>query len=267
MDKGVNFMTHASLRQFLLTPPQQLSQARTWGLPIGHMAYRLDEEGQLRQAPLPAEVQGGLMLVGADQSPVGRSDPRRAVREILSVCQARRFGGVILDLEQPPTRFLAQLIQGLEEGLSLRKRTLFLPEAYGNYARRATLYLSSALSGGSLRQRLERAADTYGAQRLVLCLHRARDDFFLPSVKGRGRPISQEKLDQLLRRMHPYVFFSQDLCAHYFTYMSRETGAHFVLFDDAESLVKKRAIAQEAGITRFFLLYPEVADFLPALTA
>ena len=114
---------------------------------------------------------------------------------------------------------------------------------------------------------MERAADTYGAQRLVLCLHRARDDFFLPSVKGRGRPISQEKLDQLLRRMHPSVFFSQDLCAHYFTYMSRETGAHFVLFDDAESLVKKRAIAQEAGITRFFLLYPEVADFLPALTA
>ena len=68
MDKGVNFMTHASLRQFLLTPPQQLPQARTWGLPIGHMAYRLDEEGQLRQAPLPAEVQGGLMLVGATKA-------------------------------------------------------------------------------------------------------------------------------------------------------------------------------------------------------
>lgn len=258
-------MTSSSLRQFLLTSPQQLAQAQTWGLPLAHMAYRLDENGQLCQAPLPPDAKGGLMLVGADASPVGQSDPRRAVRQILSVCQARNFGGVILDLEQPPTHFLAQLIQGLEEGLSLRKRTLFLPESYGNYAHRASLYLSSALSGGSLRRRLETAVDTYGPRRLVLCLHRSRDDFFLPAVKGRGRPISQETLDNLMRRLHPSVFFSQDLCAHYFTYMSRESGAHFVLFDDAESMLQKRAIAQQAGITRFFLLYPEVEEFLPQL--
>ena len=84
-------------------------------------------------------------------------------------------------------------------------------------------------------------------------------------MKGRGRPISQETLDRLIQRIHPSLFFSQDLCAHYFTYMSRETGAHFVLFDDGESLAKKRAIAQEVGITRFFLLYPETEEFLPQL--
>ena len=61
------------------------------------------------------------------------------------------------------------------------------------------------------------------------------------------------------------MFSSRDLCAHYFTYMSRSTGAHFVLFDDAESLRQKRALAQEVGIRQFFLLYPEVADLLPAL--
>lgn len=259
-------MTHPSLRQFLLTPPQQLAQAKAWGLPLAHMAYRLDETGQLRQTALPGETKGGLMLVGADETPVGRSDPRRAVREILAVCQARNYGGVILDIEQPPTHFLAQLIQGLEEGLSLRRRTLFLPETYASYSHRASLYFSSALSGGSLQRRLETAADTYGPHRLVLCLRRARDDFFLPSVKGRGRPISQETLDRLIQRMHPSIFFSQDLCTHYFTYMSRETGAHFVLFDDGESLAKKRAIAQEIGVTRFFLLYPEIEEFLPHLT-
>ena len=47
--------------------------------------------------------------------------------------------------------------------------------------------------------------------------------------------------------------------------MSRETGAHFILFDDGESLEKKRTLAQELGISRFFLLYPEIADFLPRL--
>ncbi len=42
--------------------------------------------------------------------------------------------------------------------------------------------------------------------------------------------------------------------------MSRETGAHFVLFDDRETLEKKRTLALELGIRRFFLLYPEIAD-------
>ncbi len=258
-------MTHPSPRQFLLTPPQQLTRAQAWGLPLAHMAYQLDQTGQLTQAPLPPDARGGLMLVGAAQSPSGPSDPRRAARDILAVCQNRNFSGVILDLEQPPTRFLAQLIHSLEEGLAQRKKALFLPESYGNYSNRAAIYLTSAISGGSLRRRLEDAADAYGLDRLVLCLRRARDDFFLPAAKGQGKPISQEDLIQLRQRLKPAVFYSPDLCAHYFTYMSRDTGAHFVLFDSEESMEKKRDLAQGLGISKFFLLYPEVEDFLPRL--
>lgn len=36
-------MMYPSPRQFLLTPPQSLDQAQTWGLPLAHMAYQLDE--------------------------------------------------------------------------------------------------------------------------------------------------------------------------------------------------------------------------------
>ena len=77
--------------------------------------------------------------------------------------------------------------------------------------------------------------------------------------------MSRRELEEKLEQLHPSVFFSPDLCAHYFTYMSRETGAHFILFDDGESLEKKRTLAQELGISRFFLLYPEIAEFLPRL--
>ena len=42
--------------------------------------------------------------------------------------------------------------------------------------------------------------------------------------------------------------------------MSRETGAHFILFDDENSLRKKRELAREVGIQRFFWLYPEVEE-------
>jgi len=77
--------------------------------------------------------------------------------------------------------------------------------------------------------------------------------------------MSQQALRQLISRLEPRVFFSQYLCAHYFTYMSLETGAPFVLFDDAVSFGKKLELAKAAGIPRCFLLYPAVAEFLPEL--
>ena len=142
-----------------------------------------------------------------------------------------------------------------------RQRSTFTAVSYTHldvYKRQ--LYLTSAISGGSLRRRLEEVIAQYGARRLVLCLRRAREDFFLPATKGVGHPISQEELNRLRRRLEPSVFFSPHLCARYFTYMSRETGAHFILFDDLETLEKKRTLALELGIRRFFLLYPEIAD-------
>ena len=111
-------MTHPSPRQFLLTPPQDLEAARAFGLPLALMAWQLDGQGRLAQAPLPPQVQGGLMLVGANQSIQEGADPRRAAQEILAQCRSRACAGVILDLELPPSPFLAQLIRLVEEGLA-----------------------------------------------------------------------------------------------------------------------------------------------------
>ena len=168
--------------------------------PLALMAWQLDGQGRLAQAPLPPQVQGGLMLVGASQ-PIQGGRPRRAAQEILAQCRSRTCAGVILDLELPPSPFLAQLIRLVEEGLAQRQGTLFLPERYANFSRRASLYLTSAISGGSLRRRLEEVIAQYGARRLVLCLRRAREDFFLPATKGVGHPISQEELNRLRRRL------------------------------------------------------------------
>ena len=52
--------------------------------------------------------------------------------------------------------------------------------------------------------------------------------------------------------------------AKYFTYTA-EGGTHFVLFDDVETLRRKVRLAQELGIQKAFLMYPEVADLLPEL--
>ena len=66
-------------------------------------------------------------------------------------------------------------------------------------------------------------------------------------------------------RLEPSVFFSPQLCARYFTYMSRDTGAHFVLFDDGETLKKKQELALSLGIQRFFWVYPEVEELCDEL--
>lgn len=252
------------MKQFLLTPPHQMAQAQTLGLPLAHMAFQLDREGRLHQSALPDTCKGGLMLVGVPEAPEGPGEPRKAVQDILTLCARKSFLGVILDLETPPTPFLARFIRGLDEGLAKARRGLFLPESYSAYSQRAFLYLSSAISGGSLEGRLKEAAETYGPQRLALSLHRTCRDFFLPAPNGQGRPISQEELGRRIRQLEPRVFFSPDLCARYFTYMSRDTGAHFVLFDDAETLKKKRDLALSLGIQRFFWLYPEIEDLCAA---
>ena len=99
----------------------------------------------------------------------------------------------------------------------------------------------------------------------VRTLERVAEDFFLPSPTGQGMPLTREELRQRLEERAPSVFFSSELCAHYFTYMSRQNGAHFVLFDDAGSIRKKLQVARNLGISSAVLAYPQVDDLLPEL--
>ena len=60
------------------------------------------------------------------------------------------------------------------------------------------------------------------------------------------------------------TYFSEPLCARYFTY--RQNGqTHFVLFDDAATLQRKIALAKALGIGEGLLLFDEVSDILPQL--
>jgi hypothetical protein len=250
------------MQQYLLVAPEEIPAARALGLPLGYLAARLGEEGRIHALSLPQGPLGGFLVVGAAQSPGGDAAPQRAAGDILALCDRHRFGGVMLDLETPPTPYLAALIRLLEGGLG--RRALFLPEAYANYSGRAALCLSSALSGGSLRQRIQGALADYGPGRVVLAFQQAAEDFYLPAPQGKGRPLTQEELARRRRWLDPRVHFSPALCAHYFTYMSRENGAHLILFDDQASLGKKAALAQALGARRGLWVYAQVKEYCSA---
>lgn len=228
----------------VMLPPRQLPELQGWQVTPAHQAYRLGP--RLLRAEGAVLPRGGLMVLGdRGFDPLGGT--AALTQDILRECQARGFQGAVLDFDSllPP---LEQLAVHLEGEFSRRGWTLYVPERYAHRISRGRVMISSALSGGSLRQRLEEAVERLGKERVALALERVAEDFFLPSPTGSGQPLTQAELSERMAQLHPSVFFSADLCARYFTYMSRESGAHFVLFDDGDTLCRKAEVARELGI-------------------
>lgn len=250
----------------LTAPPGDCRAALRFGLPVAHAAYRVGGGPHLFRANLPLPVRGGLMAVdcaGFD----GRGESGPFCQEVLRECAARGFTGVLCDFEGRPFPLLIQILRELEGLLEKRGWPLYVPESYGPHTVSAKVLVSSALSGGSLAQRLAEAAQRYGQGRVALAIERVAEDFYLPSPSGQGQPLSQEELRRLMDERSPSIFFSTELCAHYFTYMSQENGAHFVLFDDAGSIRKKLQVARGLGIRQAVLSYPQIEDVLEDILA
>lgn len=254
-----------SIEHMILTvPPDRLHQIRGLAATPAHMAYRMGRGPHLFRMGGPAAPRGGLMMVDSRQFD-GLGSPAPFCQEVVRECMARGFIGVLCDFEGGCLPPLEQTVRQLGDSCARRGWQLYVPEQYGHCSDHARVMIPSALSGGSLRQRLVEAQERFGMDRVVLALHRVAEDFFLPSPTGSGLPLSQEELQRRLDTLHPSVFFSHELCARYFTYMSRDSGAHFVLFDDEATLAKKLEVARGLGIRTAVAAWPEVADAAGAL--
>lgn len=256
----------AKPRLILTAPPSDVKAASAYGLPIGHMAYRIGPGGNLLRARIPVELRGGLMVIGSGGFD-GRADATAFCRQVIRECTARGFDGVILDFEGPAQPFLGQVVNRLGVLLSQRGWPLYATEEYAGASDRTRILIPSALSGGSLSKRIAEAVERFGTDRVALGIQRTAEDFTLPSPNGCGHPLTGEELEGRIRSRGASVFFSDDLCAHYFTYMSRQSGAHFVLFDNAASIRKKICIAAQYGLCACVLAWPEVGDILETILA
>lgn len=246
---------------FLALTPAELAKCRTVRTPRAHIAYAVGDGGRLLRSELPREVHGGLLgLSDRCSGPLG--DSSALCRTLLRECAARRFGGVLADFDgavrEDRLAFLSQLGAALvRSGLRL-----YVPERFA--VPEGIVLICTALSGGTLRERLSDAAARCGAQHIALDCQRLAMDFTLPCRSGEGLPLTREELAGLRERCGSAVFFSDELCANYFSYTA-QGAAHFVLFDTAETLRRKLQLGRERGIETAFFMYPEVDDLLPEL--
>lgn len=248
---------------YLAVTPDRLRQALSYTDRPAHVAYRVGQDGHLTRHSLLAATRGGLMVLGDGELSAVR-DAAALCREVWRECGNRGYTGVAADFEGPVTDGQTAFLCRLGEVLSRNRRQLYVPEPYGRLAPTAKVLISTALSGGTLRQRIEEAAKIYGMERIAFDLQRLRMDFPLPCPAGEGKALTGEELAGLLERREPSVFYSGDLCAKYFTYTENGAG-HFVLFDDADTLLRKIRMGRELGAAMGLLQFPEVEDLLPQL--
>lgn len=249
---------------YLLTPPQHQTRAAAYGLTLAHMAYRVGEGPHLFRTQLPAPLNGGIMVLD-NQGFNGTGKAELFCQEIVRECAARNFQGVFCDFEEPAPPVLERVIALLAPTFQKRGWSLYASRRYAGHVPGAKVVVSTALSGGSLRHHLREAIDTYGLERVVLGLQWSCEDFTLPARNGSGTPLTYEELAELRKKRRPSVYFSDDLCAHYFTYMPTGGIPHFILFDDAVSMERKLLLAQEMGIREAFLPDPEEGEELSKL--
>lgn len=221
------------------------------------MAYAIDASGALARANAPAPPHGGLM--GLSDRCAGILPRAEAlVHTIVSECRKKGYAGVLADFDAPGSQAHLAFLTMLSRALRAREMALYCPLSLPTEG--AKLLVGTAVSGGSLRAMLEAAVNRFGAPRLALDLERVRMDFPLPCPSGCGTPLTQQEL-AALRRRAVSVYYSRELGANYFTYTA-EHGTHLVLFDDAQTLRQKCALARSLGIEEAFVMYPEVSDLI-----
>lgn len=252
------------MQVYLAVTPDLAQEASSYSRTLAHVAYRVGPGSTLLRQNLLLQTRGGLLSVSDREAPL-IEDPEALCAAVLRECGRRSYTGAVLDFEEPPRRDRLAFAERLGQALSASRRTLYLPESYAAAARQAVVLVCTAVSGGNFTEYLRETARKYGgAGRLALDVQRLRMDFRLPAPSGEGDPLSAEAFGRLVEQKAPAVFFSQDLCARYFTYTgSGET--HFVLFDDADTLNQKLKLGAGMGFSAAFFMWPEVRDVAPSL--
>ena len=235
--------------------PEQAVGARR--VPTAHMAWGIGPGLTLLSANADIPRQGGLMVISDQAYDRSEGYPKRLAQECLYLCCSLGLSGIVCDFEQPVRRLLEVFVSECAERFPSRGCTVYAPERYicHNALR---VILPTALTSGSLPNRIRQAVGLYGAHRVTLDMERVSRDLLLPGSNSNGINVSPDTIALLLSSRGGASFFSGELGARYFTYRDTEGHTHFVVYDDAGTFRYKTELALQMGIREGFVLYPDM---------
>ncbi|MFI3250604.1 MAG: hypothetical protein R3Y07_06550 [Eubacteriales bacterium] len=222
-----------------------------------HNLYRIDGKLNLLRANCPSDLRTNGQLLGiASHHFAPKGDVPRLCGQILREVDRRNYQGVICQFQGTTNPTLQEVVSYLEK--QLPEGDLTVSENYGSATKTAQVLLSSAISGGTLYHRMEGGVTRFGRERVLMQMDCIAEDLYIPSPTGNGTTLPYEEVDILRRKVGGTVFFSKELCARYFTYQNHETGLHFVLFDDSDTISEKIKYVEEWNLAGGLLHYSEV---------
>jgi len=245
-------------RTILCVLPSQAWVAAKTGYPVAHMAYGIGPGLSLISRYTGTKTPGGIMMLDDTAYDNTRGNAEELAKECLYLCQSLGFEGLCCDFEQPVRRGLEAFVT--ECGGIFSNISIYVPGRYAQCHSMVKVYIPTAITSGSLSNRLENAVSIYGAGRLALEIERLSRDIMLPSENQFGTPLPCDKIRDILSGRGGASFYSNELCAHYFTERDNEGRTHFYIYDDAQSFKRKTDLALSMGIREGFLLYPDAAE-------
>lgn len=232
--------------QIILVPPSdQCRKADAEGLPLLRMGLGIHSNGTLVRA-LAQEYNKGDLLCVSDFG-VSVPIPNAVARQLLQETQT--FAGIVADFERFEP-LLDDFLKQLDAICAQAQIPLFVPHRRIASAPHAWTLAPSAASGGCLREELERGMEARHG-RLAVSFRRTCRRFRLPSADPNGEELTISQLSALHQQKNAQIFFSQELCVNYFTYMEGNIG-YFVLFDDKNTLQKRLHLLQRLEIPYIF---------------
>lgn len=234
-------------------------RASAHGHPLLDLCYTVDTHGTLTRVKI-ARAQN-VQFVGLRDLIDVPIPTEHLISQLLYELKRLKARGLFADLENnaPEARLFCT---ALDQALHTQGIPLFVPISRADDTQHAILTVETAISGGSLTERMEQLQQQYGKDRIAALLRPVSADFTLPATSPDGVSLTQEARERLRAQHDAQVFFSKELCAKYFTYMDEDAHGHFVLFDDASTLEDKMRQLSHQGIRYFFALYPDISNLL-----
>lgn len=248
---------------YLVSSPSDTANAISFGFRQGWLAYKISSM-HLMRGKIAANTRGGLMIIGGcDLSAEG--DFKQLAAEISNESALHNYDAVFLALDEKPNSKSASFAGALGSELAKRRLKYYVPIDYSVFCPDARYIVTSEISGGSLKLHITELIDKHGVEKLAFDICRMRMDFTMPSPDSIGKALSPEEFNTIYENTDAQTFYSPELCLNYFTYTDTIGQSHFVLYDDARSILGKIFLADMLKLDCVLLNYSELKEILPQI--